>query len=251
VQKDHVFIVGDMNIDVINNTVYGQDFEALCRAYSFVPLIKVPTHVTQFSSSCLDHIWYNKLNYIESGAFDVDITDHYPIFACLPIVSVQKSYMTKYFRDHGPAAISDLRSKIAASVDFRGGVVRYEGANIDDAVSGFLEKLYEIYNRSCPIRSKQVSLNSYLKPWITKELKICIRRKHMLYRQFKLGQVSTEYYKTFRNHVTGLTRSLKIKYFRNKFRTKVGDPAAMWRNINSLMSSIYCGLFQHLLRGRW
>ena len=82
-QKSIAFI-GDFNIDILDDDA-GADFSNLMYSRNFFPFINIPTRVTEQSSKCLDHIWYNRHNSLFSGAFITDITDHYPIFTVLNV----------------------------------------------------------------------------------------------------------------------------------------------------------------------
>ena len=57
-QKSIAFI-GDFNIDILDDDA-GADFCNLMYSHNFLPLINIPTGVTEQSSKFLDHIWYNR-----------------------------------------------------------------------------------------------------------------------------------------------------------------------------------------------
>jgi len=237
-RDDHVFFVGDLNIDIISPTSAGEDFMSLCYSSSFLPLINIPTHVTDRTSSCLDHIWYNKLHDVHSGAFDTDITDHYMIFATVQLQTDVNGFFTKLFRDHGATSLNTLRVEFSRFAnEFSMFLEAGSGEiGIDELMRTFAIDLYKIYDKCCPIRSKRISNNRQLKPWISNDLMSCIRRKHLLYRSFKRGVVDLEYYNAFRNQVTSLIRRAKVRYYSHKFQSKLNDASATWKTINSLMS---------------
>ena len=98
-QSDHVFMVGDLNINLIDPTAIENDFINNCHSSSLIPLINKPTRNANKNQSILDHIWSNQLYNTFNGIFLLDITDHYPIFTIVPINYPQKLIRVK-FRDH-------------------------------------------------------------------------------------------------------------------------------------------------------
>jgi len=232
----HVFVVGDLNLDLIDPSVATDDFVSVCQAYSFVPLIKIPTHVSHYRSSCLDHIWYNQLCDIQTGAFSIDISDHYPIFAILPIISKGDNSFTKYFRDHGQDSLLQLTEAVSSFSGVFLALLDSPDPDINELTEIFHSNLYRIYDSCCPIRAKRISYNSYMKPWINGEVITQIRRKHELFRQFKRGQLPFQVYNRYKNQVTRLLRTTKSRYFMGKFDAYSADIRGTWKTLNSLVN---------------
>ena len=84
-QSDHVFIAGDLNINLLDPTAIENDFINNCHFNSLIPLINKPTRNANNNPTILDHIWSNQLYDTFNGIFLLDITDHYPIFTIVPI----------------------------------------------------------------------------------------------------------------------------------------------------------------------
>ena len=98
-QSDHVLIVGNLNINLLDPTAIENDFINNCHSDSLIPPINKPTRNANNNPSILDHIWLNQLYDTFNGMFSLDITDHYPIFTTAPINCPQKRILVK-FRDH-------------------------------------------------------------------------------------------------------------------------------------------------------
>jgi len=233
-RSDNVFFAGDLNIDIANPNGAAVDFIALCHSYSFVPLIMSPTHS---AGSCIDHIWYNQLIGVESGVLELDITDHYPVFAsaCVGPDCGVDSFFVKKFRDHSSTSLKTLQEEMAVVSPLYVRRIAEEDSDIDVLTESFLNDVFAVYDRCCPLRSKRVSYNRHMKPWITGELIACIRRKHALFREYKRRLVSFEYYNYFKNHVTNLIRQAKRRYFTTKFKSQLGNAAGTWKYINSFL----------------
>ena len=56
-QSDHVFIVGDLNINLLETTAIENDFINNCHSNSLIPLMNKPTRNANNNPSILDHIW--------------------------------------------------------------------------------------------------------------------------------------------------------------------------------------------------
>jgi len=234
-RKDHVFVVGDLNIDLVNPDVPESEFIDMCQALSFLPLISVPTHVTPGHSSCLDHIWSNQLYEVQSGVFRVDITDHYPIFLAIPIFSQSDRFFLKRFRDHSESSLNRLREELIIFFSEFSGAFDTDDISINELTELFCSRTYDIYDVCCPIRTKSISINRYMKPWITTALMSCIKRKHSLYMQYRRGQVDFDIYNAFKNYVTRIVKRTKRKYFVSKFDGEIRNARKTWQTINSLV----------------
>ena len=90
-QSDHVFIVGGLNINLLDPTAIENDFINNRHFNSLIPLINKPTRNANNNPSILDHIRSNQLYDTFNGIFLLDITDHYPIFTIVPINCPQKN----------------------------------------------------------------------------------------------------------------------------------------------------------------
>ena len=55
-QSDHVVIVGNLNINLLDPTAIENDF-INCPSNSLIPLINKPTRKANNNPSILDHIW--------------------------------------------------------------------------------------------------------------------------------------------------------------------------------------------------
>jgi len=234
-RNDHVFVTGDMNLDLVDPSLDVCDFVNICRSSSFLPLIGIPTHVTPNRASCLDHLWYNQLCDVNSGVFKIDITDHYPIFAVIPIFAGADHFFTKRFRDHSQGSLSKLKNAISVFSDEFAINLNSHSPDVNALTEAFHDQFFLIYDRCCPIRCKQVSSNGYMKPWINNEVLNCVIRKHELFREYKRGLVSFQVYNSHKNLVTRTLRRVKSEYFKNKFNSNMNNARGTWRTLNSIM----------------
>jgi len=230
--SDHVFLVGDLNIDLIDPNLHELEFINSCNSFSYSPLVTDPTHVSLNKSSCIDHVWYNQMNEFVAGTINLGITDHHFVYSSVDIGSGSKLY-NKKFRDHSSNSLQSLQEDLLM---YANSFEIHCNDNVHQLTQNVLNKFQELYNNSCPIRSKCYTLNRKLKPWINKELITCVNYKHFLFRQYKRGLTSFEHYNTYKNFVTRLTRKVRSAYFHNKFKENMGNPRQTWKTLKSLSS---------------
>jgi len=234
-RNEYVLLVGDMNIDMMRPTVPAEEFFDMCYTSSYTPLIKSPTHVTATSSTCIDHIWFNRLCEVRAGIIKTDITDHYLIFAIVPIKANVNNRFLKHFRDHSHGSVARLREEVHQFVSVFSATLDHNDIDINSALLAFTDKLYEIYDNNCPMRCKILCCSKVTKPWISNQLKDCIMRKHSLFRQYKRGTVSFQVYNTFKNVVSRILKREKSRYYSRKFDATSNDVRGTWKAINSLI----------------
>jgi DNA-directed RNA polymerase len=91
--KKEVIILGDFNIDFLNPI--NKSWLRSMKDKNLTQLIKCPTRISQTSSSCIDHIYSNKIkNISSSGVLDINLSDHKAIY-----VSRKLNFMKKYRKD--------------------------------------------------------------------------------------------------------------------------------------------------------
>ena len=106
-----VFIVGDLNINLLDPIAIENDFINNCHSNSLIPLINKPTRNAINNSSIIDQIWTNQLYDTFNGIFLLDITDHFPIFTIAPINCPQKRIHVK-LRGHSGQNLVKLKIEV-------------------------------------------------------------------------------------------------------------------------------------------
>ena len=91
--RKNVILAGDMNIDLVKHTNGNViSYMSTMMSYRYLPYVTLPTRITQFSTTCIDHIFVKK-SYKEKvistlcGMFYCDISDHLPCFISLQYAS--------------------------------------------------------------------------------------------------------------------------------------------------------------------
>ena len=149
-QSDHVFIVGDLNINALDLIAIENDFINNCHSNLLIPLINKPTRNANNNPSIIDHIWTNQLYDTFNGIFLLDITDYYPIFTIAPINCPQRRIRVK-FRDHSGQNLAKLKIEVEHYLNNHVQINQGFSANTDN----FCNNLFVIYSKCCIIKEKK------------------------------------------------------------------------------------------------
>jgi len=232
VQSKKVFIAGDFNIDMLADDRKCRMFNDSMNSLFLLPLITIPTRIGNDSCTLIDHIWTNQLSVSASGVFVIDVTDHFPVFAVAQLEFQQENFLVKYFRDHSSQSLEKLETKVEEYVNSYSSSVE----NLEDEMSDVLSNLLTIYNSCCAIRSKIYSPKSLVKPWIDRRMRALITRKHLLFRQYRSGVCSFQFYNKFKNTVCTRIKNAKRAYFKRRFTENGGCASDMWNVLRKLLN---------------
>ncbi len=100
-------VAGDYNLDLLKQDKHAPTAEFFNNfiSYSFYPVIRNPTRISDFSSTLIDNIFVNSTLYkISSAIVYSEISDHLPIVlhleACLKkifvLILLKEDFLTKY-----------------------------------------------------------------------------------------------------------------------------------------------------------
>ena len=165
-----------------------------------------------------------------SGVICCRISDHNIIFLTFPISTRSNSYL-KSFRDHSNRCVEKFKIEFS---DLFETIAQKNYPNLDEKVSDFSINLYDRYNRSCPIRTKNVTDVNARKPWLTKEIVKLLKFKQFLYRDYKNNYLPYHIFNNFKNKLTNIIKIAKKNCLKQKFRDCIGNSRKTWQNINSL-----------------
>ena len=114
-------IMGDFNIDTLALAFSNEVNQLLdeIKSLHFMPLINIPTRVTETSATCIDHVYINYLTPFKYGVLNVPIADHLPIFGSIPCQSSlngKKIYIK--FRNTSDDCLSKFKSLTSFSCTY-------------------------------------------------------------------------------------------------------------------------------------
>ena len=229
--------MGDFNIDLLKITTHtaSENFINDLGSFFFQPQILQPTRITDHSSTLIDNIFFNSIEYfIISGNIVYDLTDHLPNFIIFDKFSSLPLNIKVHKRDYSKLNETALINEMQ-SINWH--TVFTPNLDPSSMFDSFYTKTSEIIDRHIPI--KQLSrreLKFQSKPWITSAIKVLIHAKNKLYKKY-LKTKSTYYhskFKYYRNKLNHLLKVSKRKYYNEYFLENANDSKSLeWDKANN------------------
>ena len=241
------WITGDFNMDLlkIENDTHINDYFDIFTNNNFMPLITLPTRITNRTKTLIDNIYYNQFsNNIVSGNITVGISDHIPQFAIIPsysnntIPTNNTSYVRNYKKMNNESFVNTIRN-----IDWS-----FANSNTDtdtnEVIVNFLGKITSALDDHAPLRKITKKQHKKLnKPWITKGIIKSIRNKEKIYNQYLretiLDKKTTleKEFKKRKNMITILLRKSKKNFYNNYFQEHSKNTRKIWAGINNLINA--------------
>ena len=239
VNTSKFIIAGDLNINLLNvDNSDNLDFISNLRSSHFLPTILKPTRFptgNTFMPTLLDHIWINFIKRYSSGIIWSDITDHCPVFICIPIENVTLPDKIKIeFREQHPLSVESFLNDLV-SVDWG----NFSG-NVNQRFVEFTGTLSDLYCKNFPQRTKFVSAKRIQKPWLTSAILTSIKNKSKYFKQYKQGLISKQTNNQYRNSLNKIIRKAKINYHMCKFKSAYKNIKQTWKNVREVLSTNVC-----------
>ena len=241
--KTPAFIAGDINIDLIKaeaNKVTSDYLNCLIM-HSFLPIVLLPTRITDNSATVIDHIYYfegknKKKDFtLNSGNLYCDISDHLPNFALL------RNYPRHINLDNRPfIRMHTVKNKLAFSNELSSvnwSDIMYNSLNVDNCYNAFVSRLTEMYDKHFPLirQSRRAYKN---KKWISRGLRISSMRKIKLYEKWICTKSDLDKcnYLSYKKVYSKVLRKAQIEYYNNLFDSKINSMKSIWSNLNRVCS---------------
>ena len=232
-------LTGDINIDIIKfENDETCNYLSTLLSHRYLPYITLPTRITTFSATCIDHVFIKParnnpslVNDIVCGLLYCDISDHLPCFVSL------KPQRAQVMKDRPNTRIFGERncSKFVNMMESENWGALY--TNDADWYTNFLLTVKNKFNACYPlVRVSRKRVKD--KPWLTHNLKSCIKKKHKLYKtSVRNGSEDNIYkYKQYRNI---LVRSLKIAeelYYKQLFDDTQQSAYNLWKHLGPIIN---------------
>lgn len=135
------------------------------------------------------------------------------------------------FRDHSDRLIERF-VEICRSLHFDFGL-----NDINADVMKFDKLINDLYCECFPRRIKFISSKRLGKPWLSSAIFKSIKTKCQYYKLFKLGLMSSNCFKQFRNRLTGVIREAKKRHYTAMFNDCRNNIKSTWKLINELVGT--------------
>ena len=230
----YLFIIGDLNVNILNDSLASQSFVNNLQSYHFIPLITKPTRFssTAHNPSLLDHIWTNELTLLTCGVIMTDVTDHCMTFLRYPISNMDSEHLQNKieFRLHNEENKNRFTSMLET---FNWNSIASDDVNV--YTDNFTKTIDFFYCKCFPIKVKYISNKQLCTPWISSNLKKLISYKSQYFNLFRMGIVSDNNYKTYKNKVKSILKKSKNQYYKTIFDRNKNCLKKTWKLIKSLV----------------
>ena len=214
-----VYLMGDFNIDLLNEDVHTltNEYLNIMSSHSLYPSITKPTRITSTSATLIHNIFTNSNSYQTSGIIVAYVSDHLSVF----ITSDLKLYRNE--TDQVETEVLQLEDQnihyFKSELSKVNWEVKCSGKDVNHSYGNFITKFDYLFDKCCPKSTKKVNQHKdkIKSPWLSYSLLKCIRRKNRLYKKFirKPTEANKETYKKYRNRLNATLRLAKQKYFGN------------------------------------
>jgi hypothetical protein len=240
--KRVLVLTGDFNIDILKTKLTDQ-YGQLLLGTGIKNIIKFPTRYSDNNGSILDHILVN-IDHpsieMTAGVIDFDISDHQMTFINVsglslnrPQVELETSVKIFDFKNYSKEAMcKDLSEIDWALLDL---------TDVDKGFEKFVERLRAVQEIHLPLIERKIKhKRNQRQPWITADLKFCIKRRYQLYKRSKArpnNELLRTNYKRYRNWLCSTIKHARNDYNKALLVESKGDPKKTWMNLKKIIGA--------------
>jgi len=183
-------ILGDFNINIQreNRSNIFQEYINIIESHGAVPIITIPTRVTNDSSTTIDHIITNDFQHqLHPYVIEADLTDHYPQLRVVKAPKRNKNKPNKLlYRDKSkfiPEIFCEEHEAKLLNHSTCQPILHKE--NFNDEFNKFINIISAMIDQHTPLKPftyQQRKLHN--KPWITKRILTSIKNKGSMFKLF-------------------------------------------------------------------
>ena len=232
-------MLGDFNINYLHPTSeLQQEVIDTLITQNFINTVSLPTYYSYNASpSLLDHTWTNINKTFTSFVFRDIIADHLPTLTIFdtPTDTCTISKRKISFRDFSLNNIRLLQENISREKqNFINN--RCRCGSVDCESVELTEWLRHLSNTYTPIKVKQVHSNETDLPWMTRNLKICIKNKHKLFNCFVSKTINYQFFSTYSKALKILMFLCERRYLLNQLHLSNKQPKLKWKCLNKILN---------------
>lgn len=230
---DYTLLIGDLNIDILTDRDYANDYLNIMSENSFLSAINSATRTNDQVGTCIDHAFLkskSELDFVVPIIVKTDVTDHFTI--ALQIVLPEKyNNRTKSQIKYKKILDIDKLKKILSKINWEN---LYMKETSELATQYFVNILnHEIEN--CTSKIKINSKNKKRKDWITQGLVKSINKKNELKKELTKNPDNSELeqkYKSYRNKLNNLIKITKSSFYKKQIDQNQNNSKNLWNVIN-------------------
>jgi hypothetical protein len=232
-EKERIMLVGDVNIDVLDNCKYAKEYKNLMGAYNMKIVNKNVTR--DVSEKIIDHVAINfddKCHiFVHTISLDKNFTDHNMIITTIEDMKVLKP--KPQWRSYDRLDYEKLNEHMNDSQKLKD-ILRINDVNV---IAQSLTEITQDAIKSCTTKFRIKTKNeNNLIPWLNRRIKKVQDEKRKIRKKLKRKRYCQETKEQFK--IISQKLKMTIKTEEKKFCYKnlmVKDPKVLWRNLNSIL----------------
>ena len=240
-ENKDVIVLGDFNIDLlkIESDKNASKLLDLFAGNNMVPMINLPTRVTDSSSTLIDHI-YKTVNDISdtAGSIVSDITDHYLNFILIKKQVTLKSQSHVTYRSYSERNLRKFNNYLE-NVDWSS---VYLSNDPNESYNEFLNIYHRALDINIPLKRRKFNKFKHKKnPWVTCGILKSLRTKYLLHKRIlrcKNTAIKADVllkYNAYNKVLSRVIRAAKKLYWHKVMHDSIRDSKQTWKNINDIL----------------
>lgn len=227
--RGETIIVGDMNIDFSYQNAPVRKINQLMKKKFLSQLIDVPTRTTRVTSSIIDLIFSDILYVSQKGAFDLNISDHLPVYLIKKKNKTATEYTIIKGRSYRSLNVEEPRSEVGA-VNWE---EIFQSNNPNVIWGGMQSHFMSIANKHCPERELKIYLER--PPYLNDELIALMKDRDDAFKTARRlrDEGSWSEARRLRSRVQTELYRAKREFIARQVELSDGDNRKFWQTIRS------------------
>lgn len=242
---DYSVIVGDININILDQKFFTQEYLNIMHEHGYVSQINKFTRVDGQKKSCIDHIFI-KYKDIHTPVTPVilheQITDHYPVILHVGIAS------DKHINDRKVDRVKYIinYNLMKQQLEHENWSEIYNSENVNSMSEAFINKIQNLVKENTrTVRLQRESVHR--KCWVTSGLIKSMRIKNQLYKESKLYPNNVDILNKYRNYKNKLAKLIKIAKMQY-YNLKIYKSGNTTKNLYAFVNTICSKTNQHTIK---
>lgn len=224
-------ILGDMNVDLLNNSSIVNNFQSVLRMHDCKQHLTDPTRVTEGTESLIDIIVSNiDFPILNSEVSDVCLADHNLISCEINAHVTVKSNYTRVVRSYKNFNVDSFNCDLL-DINWR---EFYSLIDVQDKADYFYNCLLNLFDKHAPLQEVTFNTNGRCQPWFTETLRKFSNLKRNAWQRYK--RTGNAAHKAYFCSLRKVYNDMLISERRGYLRSRVNgvSPSEMWKNLKSL-----------------
>lgn len=228
-----LLIVGDFNFDFKKDTFYSNKMKSMVYKYGLYQLVRLPTRITQHSSTLIDLIITNEKHLVHEVNNTPKISDHCILSIHISTrenntnkINIHKRSFKNYDIEHFHNMLQNTEwDNNSTNVNY-----------LSDLFTGTIRK---ILDEMCPIITINIPEKYTHTRWISQNIISKMKERDIKHKiaVFTKSDQDWEEYKNLRNTVVKMIRQEKEKYFNRILDENKNNTRELWKNLKTILPS--------------